>query len=57
MVQTYSEFGGFSPVTRGVPATVFADEDLLSKELASLARDSTYESALRFAVSLMPEEG
>lgn len=57
MVQTYSEFGGFSPVTRGVPASVFADEDLLSKELASLARDSVYESALRFAVSLMPEEG
>jgi glucose-6-phosphate dehydrogenase assembly protein OpcA len=57
MVQTYSEFGGFSPVTRGVPASVFADEDLLSKELASLARDSIYESALRFAVSLMPEEG
>jgi glucose-6-phosphate dehydrogenase assembly protein OpcA len=57
MVQTYSEFGGFSPVTRGVPASVFADEDLLSKELAALARDSIYESALRFAVSLMPEEG
>lgn len=57
MVQTYSEFGGFTPVTRGVPASVFADEDLLSKELASLARDSIYESALRFAVSLMPEEG
>jgi glucose-6-phosphate dehydrogenase assembly protein OpcA len=57
MVQTYSEYAGLSPARRGVPASVFADEDLLSKELASLARDSIYESALRFAVSLMPEEG
>jgi hypothetical protein len=56
MVQTYSEFGGHPPVTRGVPAGVFDDSDLLSKELASLGRDTIYESALRSAVTLMPEE-
>jgi len=56
MVQTYSEFGGKPPVSRGVPASVFDDSDLLSKELASLGRDTIFESALRGAVTLMPEE-
>jgi hypothetical protein len=56
MVRTYSEFGGRPPVARGVPAGIFNDSDLLSKELASLGRDTIYESALRCAVTLMPEE-
>jgi len=56
MVRTYSEFGGKPPVSRGVPASVFDDSDLLSKELASLGRDTVYESALQCAVTLMPEE-
>ena len=56
LVQTYSEFGGMPPVSRSVPASVFDDSDLLSKELASLGRDTIFESALQSAVTLMPEE-
>jgi hypothetical protein len=54
-VRTHSEPEGAMPTTRSVPAAVFTNEDLLSRELASLGRDSNYENALRFAVRLMPE--
>lgn len=54
-VRTHSEPEGAMPTTRSVPAAVFTNEDLLSRELASLGRDSIYENALRFAVRLMPE--
>lgn len=54
-VRTHSELDGASPTTRSVPAAVFTSDDLLSRELAALGRDSVYESALRFAVSLIPE--
>lgn len=54
-VRTQSEPEGGIPTTRSVPAAVFSNEDLLSRELASLGRDSIYENALRFAVSLIPE--
>ena len=43
-------------MTRGVPASVITDSTLLSRELASLGRDTIYESALLSAVALMPEE-
>lgn len=56
IIHTYSEFGGRPPITRGVPAPVFTDSALLGKELASLGRDTIYESALRSAITLMPEE-
>ncbi len=55
-IHTYSEFGGRPPMTRGVPASVISDSMLLGRELASLGRDTIYESALLSAVSLMPEE-
>jgi glucose-6-phosphate dehydrogenase assembly protein OpcA len=54
-VRTHSEPEGAMPTTRSVPAAVFTNEVLLSRELASLGRDSNYENALRFAVRLMPE--
>jgi hypothetical protein len=55
-IHTYSEFGGRRPMTRGVPAPVFTDSILLGRELASLTRDTIYESSLQRAVTLMPEE-
>jgi hypothetical protein len=55
-IHTYSEFGGRRPMTRGVPAPVFSDSVLLARELASLSRDTIYESALQSAVALMPED-
>src|SRR6478735_945890 len=54
-VRTHSEPEGAMPTTRSVPAAVFTNEVLLSRELASLGRDSNYENALRFAVRLIPE--
>ncbi len=55
-IHTYSEFGGRPPMMRGVPAPLFTDSALLGRELASLGRDTIYESALLSALALMPEE-
>ncbi len=55
-IHTYSEFGGKPPIIRGVPAPIVSDSVLLGRELASLGRDTIYESALLSAITLMPED-